>query len=165
MSFNRRVIGWTVIVAFYLHFLFSVVSVFIGYADWGVTRKHFSATKVEKCVFCICVGLILAIYWQDGSDAQKLHFIRQQSVFSMPKGVKMVEKAFTPSTSINVLCLEKACPKFKLHWTFDMKRLPYCFNLLRSWSPLVPHNISSESITKSSWSATSFDLFCLPPLI
>ena len=25
MSFNRRVIGWTVIVAFYLHFLFSVV--------------------------------------------------------------------------------------------------------------------------------------------
>ena len=33
LSFNRRVIGWTVIVAFYLHFLFGVVFVFIGYAD------------------------------------------------------------------------------------------------------------------------------------
>ena len=31
MSFSRRVIGWTVIVAFYLRFLFYVV--FIGYAD------------------------------------------------------------------------------------------------------------------------------------
>ena len=62
MSFNRRVIGWTVIVAFHLHFVFGAVFVFIGYADWRVARQHFSAIKVEKCVFCICVGLILAIY-------------------------------------------------------------------------------------------------------
>ena len=38
------------------------------------------------------------------------------------KGLKMVEKAFTPSTSIYVLCLEKVCQKFKLHCTLDMKR-------------------------------------------
>ena len=44
MSFNCRVIGWTVIVAFYLHFLFSVV--FMPRHDNGRGIKYYPCPSV-----------------------------------------------------------------------------------------------------------------------